>query len=164
MRSLTRFFVIVAVVLFAVSTLTLAGDEKWFDMENCAFCQTLMDPPDMLQNITHEHHNISNGIITVTTVDMKYLKPFRAAVAKMEALGKEMEEGKQVPMCNACMAMGKLMMMGAKWESVTTTHGTVDLMTSDDPKMIKEIQAWGKKSMDEMAKMEKMEHEHGHEH
>lgn len=158
MRSFTKYFVMVAVVLLAVSTLTLAGDEPWFDMEKCGFCKLLMDPPDMLEHASWEHHNIANGIVSVTTVDMEYIKPWRAAEAKMEELGKKMEKGEQVPMCNSCMAMGKLMMMGAKFESVQTTHGNIALMTSDDPKVVAEIQAWGKKTMDEMAKMEKMEH------
>jgi hypothetical protein len=92
------------------------------------------------------------------------MKDWRAAEAKMEEMGKKMEKGEQVPMCNACMAMGKLMMMGAKWESVQTTHGNVSLMTSDKPETVKEIQAWGEKTMDELAKMEKKEKkEQGHE-
>jgi hypothetical protein len=161
-KNLTKYLVIVAVVLVAASTLTLAGDDKWFDMENCGFCKQLMDPPDMLEHATWEHHNIANGIVSVATIDKKYIGPWRAAEAKMEEMGKKMEKGEQVPMCNACMAMGKLMMMGAKWESVTTTHGSVSLMTSDDPATVKEIQAWGKRTMDEMAKMEKMEKEHDH--
>ncbi len=164
MRSLTKYFVIVAIALFAASTLTLAGDETWFDMEKCGFCKLLMEPPDMLEHATWEHHNIANGIVSVATIDKEYIKPWRAAEAKMEELGKKMEKGEQVPMCNACMAMGKLMMMGAKYESVQTAHGNVAMMTSDDPKVITEIQAWGKKTMDEMAKMEKMEHEKGHAH
>jgi hypothetical protein len=155
---------IVAIVLFALSTLSVAGEEKWFDMESCGFCKHLLDPPDMLQHATWEHHNIANGIVSVATIDQKYIKQWRAAEAKMEEEGKKMEKGEQVPMCPACMAMGKLMMMGAKWESVNTAHGSVSMMTSDDPKVVKEIQAWGKKSMDELAKMEKMEHEHGHTH
>jgi hypothetical protein len=163
MRNLTAYLLIGAVVLFAASTLTIAGEGSWFDMENCAFCKNLMEPPDMLQHANWEHHNISNGIVSVVTVDKKYIKDWRAAEAKMEEMGKKMEKGEQVKMCNACMAMGKLMMMGAKWENVNTTHGGVSLMTSDKPETVKEIQAWGKKTMDELAKMEAKGHE-GHEH
>ncbi len=147
------------VVVFA-STMTPAGEPEWFDMEKCGFCKYLMDPPEMLEHATWEHHNISNGIVSVTTIDKEYLKPFMAAMAKMEETGKKMEKGEMVEMCGACTAMGQLMMKGAKWESVNTKHGTVALMISDDPEVVKGIQMWGKRSMDEMAKMEKMEKEH----
>ena len=168
-KSLTKYLVIVAVVLVAASTLTLAGDDKWYDMENCGFCKQLLDPPDMLEHSSYEHHNIANGIISVATVDKKYIGPWRAAEAKMEEMGMKMQKGEQVPMCNACMAMGGLMMKGAKWENIITMHGSVSLMTSDDPAVVKEIQVWAQKSTDEMAKMEKMEKkddhgEHGHDH
>jgi len=152
------------VILFAASTLTVAGEDKWFDLENCGFCQSLLEPPDMLQHATWEHHNISNGIVSVSTVEKEYMDQWRVAEVKMEELGKKMQAGEQVKMCNSCMAMGKLMAMGAKWESVHTTHGGVSLMTSDDPEVVKEIHAWGKKTTDELAKMEKMEHEHGQKH
>lgn len=158
MRHFTPFLLIVVVVLFAASTLTVAGEDSWFDMENCGFCQSLLEPPDMLAHATWEHHNISNGLVSVSTVDKKYIEQWRAAEAKMEAAGKKMEQGEQVKMCNACTAMGKLFMMGAKWESIQTTHGGVSLITSDDPATVKEIQGWGKKTTDELAKMEKMEH------
>jgi hypothetical protein len=124
-----------------------------------------MDPPEMLEHASWEHHNISNGIVSVTTVDKKYIKNWRAAEANMEKLGKKMEKGEQVSMCNCCTAMGKLMMMGAKWESITTSHGNVSLTTSDDPKVVAEIQSWAKKTMSALAMMEQQhEHEHGHEH
>ncbi|MFH1756240.1 MAG: hypothetical protein ABIA59_11130 [Candidatus Latescibacterota bacterium] len=162
MRNLTKCFLIAAMVLIAAYSLTAAQEAKWFDMENCGFCKALMTPPDMLEHATWEHHNIANGIVSVTTVDKEYIGPWRAAEAKMEETGKKMEKGEQVGMCNACMGISSLMMKGAKWESVQTTHGSVAMMTSSDAEVVKEIQAWGKKTMDEMAKME-MEHKHDHE-
>jgi hypothetical protein len=163
MKYLTKFAWIAVLVLFAASLTAVAGDDKWFDMENCEFCKQLMDPPEMLMHTSWEHHNIANGIVSVATVDKEYLDSWRAAEARMEEVGKRMEKGEQVPMCNSCMALGKIMMMGAKYESFPTAHGNVSLITSDDPKMVEEIQAWGKRTTDEMAKMEGMEHEHGHE-
>lgn len=157
MTKFKPYLLIAMIFILAASTWAVAGEGEWFDMANCGFCQALLEPPEMLQHATWEHYNISNGIVSVSTVDKKYIKDWRAAEAKMEELGKKMEKGEQVPMCNACMAMGKLMAMGAKWESVKTTHGNVSLMTSDNPETVKEIQVWGKRSMDELAKMEKKE-------
>ncbi|NIM65397.1 MAG: hypothetical protein GTO51_05330 [Candidatus Latescibacteria bacterium] len=164
MRVYSKLFVTIAIV-FAVATLAFAQEPQWFDMEKCAMCKHLTTHEGLLENMTWEHHNISNGIISVTTAKKEYIPALREAQAKMEAVGKKMEKGEQLPKCGMCMAIGELMMKGAKWECVKTLHGDVCLVTSDDPELVAKIQEWAKRTMAEMKKMEmKHEHKEGKEH
>jgi hypothetical protein len=157
MRKLTIVLLAAVVAMILVSVLIQADEKAWFDLENCDFCKQLTTPPDLLENMGWEHYNISNGLISVTTVNDGYMEAYLAAQARMEETGKKMQKGEPVKMCNMCMAMGKLMMKGVKMENIQTQHGDILLMTSDDPEVVKEIQAWGKRNNDEMAKMEQSE-------
>jgi hypothetical protein len=145
---------LLAAATLVVSGLALAGDEAWFDMEHCSFCKNLMDDPELLHHMTWEQYNLSNGIISVTTVDPEYVEAFAASSAKMAKVGEELMQGKQMPMCNSCKALGMIMMKGPKSEEVKTKHGEIWMMTSDDPAVVKELQGWAKRNMDELAKME----------
>jgi hypothetical protein len=132
-----------------------AGDEApWFDMENCAFCRHLTEPPEMLQSLGWEHHNISNGIVSISTIPEKYAEAYDKAMGMMKETGEKAAQGAEMHTCGMCGAMGALMAKGAKYETVKTDNGYVALMTSDDPEIVTEIQAWGKKTNEELAKME----------
>ncbi|MBD3258987.1 hypothetical protein GF377_11185 [candidate division GN15 bacterium] len=155
---------LVAVAVLALALVALAGDEKpWFDMETCSFCKHLIEDPGLLHHCDWEHHKISDGVLTVTTVEDEYLDAFNTAMANMEEAGKKMQSGEMLPMCGMCTAMGNLMMTGAQWESVTTKHGSVSVLTSDDPAVVEKIHAFADRTNDEMAKMMAAEDEHGHE-
>ena len=160
MRNLMKLLLTAVLIVFAVSALVQAEETAWFDMENCEFCKHLATAPDLKENMSWEHHNISNGLISVTTVREGHLKTLRAAQAKMDEAGKKMQMGEKVEMCNMCSTMGELMMMGAKFEMIQTGHGDVWLVTSADPEVVKEIQEWGKQTTDELAKLEECEKEH----
>jgi hypothetical protein len=157
MRGLHKIAMLLIAGILVISGLALAGDAPWFDMEHCSFCKNLLEDPELLHHMTWEQYSISNGIISITTVDEDYADSFEKANAKMAQAGEEMKQGKQMPMCNSCMTMGKIMMKGPKWEQVPTKHGEIWLMTSDDPAVVKEIQQWAKKNMAELAKMEASE-------
>jgi len=60
-------------------------------------------------------------------------------------------------LCGSCQAYGKLMMSGAKIESVKGSVADVTIMTSDKPELVAEIKAFAQKNRDEMVKMEKAE-------
>lgn len=151
---------VMTICLATVLLLAAAGgaadteEKPWFDMVNCGFCKHLMDDPELLNHCTWEHHNVANGMVSVTTVEKDYLPSYRAAMARMEEVGKKMEQGEMVPMCGMCTAMGGLMMKGVKWENVPTQHGDVTVFTSDDPAMVAEIHAFTDKTNKELAKME----------
>lgn len=143
-----------AMLVLSISAGAAAQEEKpWFDLENCGFCKHLMDDPHLLEHCTWENHNIGNGMMSVTTVDKDYLPSYRVAAKKMQEVSEQMEKGEIVPMCGMCTAMGGLMMKGAKWELVETEVGDVQLMTSDDPEIVKELHAFTEKTNKELAKM-----------
>jgi hypothetical protein len=136
-----------------VSSLAFAGDEAWFDMENCSFCKNYTEDPELIHHMSWEQHSISNGIISVTVVDEEYRESFATCSAKMMKAGEEAMQGKQMPMCNSCMAFGTIMMKGPQSEKVETTNGEIWIMTSDDPEVVKAMQKWAKRNMTELAKM-----------
>ena len=157
MRKLKIVLLTAVLMVLSGSVLAQAEETAWFDLVNCDFCKHLTTPPDLMESMSWEHHNISNGLISVTTVKEGHMEAFLAAQAKMEETGKKMEKGEPVKMCGMCSAMGALMMKGVKMENVRTQHGDIWLMTSGDPEVVKAIQEWGKRNTDEMAKMEACE-------
>ncbi len=153
-------FIAVVVLLFAA--LLYAADEKpWFDMKNCEFCKNLLDDPKLLDNMTWKIYDISDGILTVSTVKPEYQKSYDKASKAMETIGMKMMSGEinpmDVKMCGSCEYYGKLMMMGAKMETIKTDNGDITLMRSDKPELVKMIQEYGHRSNEAMAEMDKAE-------
>ena len=156
--------VLLLMVLFTIPA--MADEKPWFDMENCAFCKNLLAEEGLMDHITMwEHHKTNNGSVTITVVDEKYVEAYKHAMAMMDEVGKEMEQGKQVYMCGMCEAYGALMMKGAQWEVVESGNVFVTMNYSDDPEVVKEIHAMTDRTKAEMAKLEKMEkHDKEHKH
>jgi len=151
-RSHGWLWVFGALALLA-STSLLAGDAPWFDMENCEMCKPLSEEPGLMSNMTWEQHNISNGIVSVTTVKDEYMAAFRKAQTRMEAVTKRLQKGEQLPLCGGCTAVGQVMMKGARSESVNTNHGEVWILTAADPQIVTEIQAWAVRNQEETKKL-----------
>lgn len=137
------------------------GEMGWFDLQNCAFCKHLAKDPHLMENVKWEHHDISNGVVTITVVAPEYKKAYMEAETAMMDLGKKMETGEvnpmEVPMCGHCQTWGKLIMMGSKVDHVAGELAEVVIMTSDKPELVAEIKAFAQKNREEMAKWEKME-------
>ena len=106
-----------------------------------------------MENVTWEHHDISNGILSVTVVNEKYLDAYRAAHAEMDKTVMRLQKGEMVEMCGSCTAIGACMMKGAKQEYVETSSGDVWIVTSDKAEVVAELQSWAKRSKEETAKM-----------
>lgn len=157
MKGLLKFALPLVAAIVMVSGLALAGDDSWFDMEHCSFCKTMLEDPELIHHMTWEQYPISDGIISLTTVDPAYTKSFETCTAKMEKLSQQLQQGKQMPLCNSCMAFGAIMMKGPKSEQIMTQHGEVWMVTSGDPEVVKELQNWAKKNMAELAKMHEQE-------
>ena len=162
----------VTAILFAALTLLHGvgnagpGESAWFDMQGCAFCKNLVKDPALMKNMTWEHYDISNGAVVITTVKPESKKSYVEAKTAMMDIGKKLETGQltmdKVPMCGHCQAYGKLMMMGAKMESVEGSQADVTILTSDKPEVVKEIKAFAQRNRDEVAKMEQAEKAHAH--
>lgn len=159
MRSRRIVFLILGAALIMALAVVAEEDGPWFDMANCELCKHMMDDPELINHATWEHHNISNGVINITTVDKEYLDSYHAAYKAVEKTAERVMKGENVQMCGMCREYGMLMQAGAKVEYVRTERGDVMLMTSDNPEMVTKIQAWAKHNVDEMLKMETMEKE-----
>jgi hypothetical protein len=144
---------ILLAVLLLFSTFAFSDEDSWFDMENCEFCVTLTEDPHLLANTTWEHHKITNGLVSVTTVKPDFMDAYKKATAKMNEVGKKWEAGEEVKMCNMCKSMGELFALGIITDHIETKHGTVTIMTSTDPEKVARIQAWGDRTNEEHEKM-----------
>ncbi|MFH1373610.1 MAG: hypothetical protein ABII79_07440 [bacterium] len=150
---------LLAVLVLAVGLIAYAGEEaQWFDMENCAFCSNMCKNPELIDHMIWEHHNIANGMLSITTVEPEFKAPYTEAMDAMKKLGEAMEVGKvdmaELKLCGACQHYGTLEAAGAKSEYIFGEAADIFLMTSDDPELVKKIQEYGQRNNDEMAKME----------
>ncbi|MCC6961988.1 MAG: hypothetical protein IT585_01910 [candidate division Zixibacteria bacterium] len=135
-----------------VAALLIAGEKPWLDFNNCDFCKPWTQN-GLMNEMTHEQLNISNGVMTISTVPAARLADYRKTSAMMNEIGQRAAKGEKVNMCGSCEAMGAMMMKGAKFEEVPTKTGSVILLTSSDPAMVTELHDWAKKNLDEYAKM-----------
>lgn len=135
-----------------------AVETPWFDMENCAFCKHLLKDPKLMENMVWEHHDISNGLLMVTTVNPECKKSHQEAMQAMMDLGQKLEKGevdmKDLKMCGSCQHWGMLEEMGAKFEQVQGKTADIMLMTSDKPEVVNKIKEYGQRSREELVKME----------
>lgn len=152
-------FLLLPVFVFGIAMYALAADEPWFDMKNCEMCKAItQEDPALLENMTWEHHSITDGLITVSTVAPAYMAHYKKAEKGMMAVHEKLQKGTDVKLCNMCSAMTDLYKSGkVRNEQVETSNGSVALLTSDDPKIVDKIQKWGERTNAEMMKMEKME-------
>jgi len=139
-----RQLIIPFLAVLLVAMTVMAGEKPWFDMENCDFCKHLMTDPHLMENMTWEQYELSNGLMVVTTVKPEYVESFEKAMKEMEKLGTEMAEGKRtdVKMCGHCEYYGMLMASGAKFENFKTGAGYIDIITSDNPEILKKIRTY----------------------
>ncbi|MEE9271489.1 MAG: hypothetical protein V3V49_14660 [Candidatus Krumholzibacteria bacterium] len=148
-----RLMITLSLVALLVTAAGATGEKPWFDMENCAMCKGFTSKAGLMENVTWEHHDISNGILSVTVVNEKYLDAYRAAHAEMDKTVMLLQKGEMVEMCGSCTAIGACMMKGAKQEYVETSSGDVWIVTSDKAEVVAELQSWAKRSKEETAKM-----------
>lgn len=144
---------IVAIVTFVGMNYINASDKAWFDMEKCEMCVPLMTQEGLMENMTWEHHNVSNGLMSVCTVAEGYMDKYKTAKMGMAKVHEKMMAGEKVELCNMCISMSGTIAKGLTMDNVETMHGSVMLMTSDNAELVTEIQNWGSKTNEEMQKM-----------
>lgn len=160
MKYLSVLIVLVAFfVAPAIAQTPPAPPSAWFDMENCEMCKPLMAQPGLMHNMTWEQHPIANGIVSITTVREPFMKQYKEAQVKMAEIAKRLQAGETVALCPSCVAFGQCVMKGAKLETVEIKHGDLMIATSDNPELVVEMQAWARRSTEEMKKMEEMQKE-----
>jgi len=146
----------VAMVVALAASFSVAGegDDAWFDVHGCAMCKNFSAEPGLLEHIEWENHEISNGVMTVSVIDEEYEDAYERAVHNIGAVGQKLAAGEQLPLCGFCTSYGELMMAGVKVEEVETKLGSVTLMTSTDPQVVKMIQEHAKHTTDEYEKVQ----------
>jgi len=150
--------VTLAVTLLLVFAGPAAADETpWCDMANCAMCEPFMAHPGLMQNMSMEYHDISDGMIQVASVLPAQMAAYKEALAAMDATGKRLQAGEKLPLCGMCQAFGTLMMSGAKEEFIPTNFGHVQMMHGSTPEMVDQIHAFAERTRTEMAKMAEAE-------
>ena len=168
MKRLTM--VMLAVALLVGISMTQADEAKWFDMEHCAMCKPMMDTPGLMESMTCNQYNISNGVLSVSTVPAGKMDAFTKMCDAMDATGAKLMAGESMELCGSCSALSAMFAKGAHFEKVMTSDGDIMLFTADTPELVEGLHDWANKNAEEMAKMmssmgeEKGEHEgHGHE-
>lgn len=161
MVKITRLTVLI--LAFGLAAIALAGDQvkvekqaAWFDMKNCAFCQHLAENDQLLDNMTWEYHDISNGLVAITTVQPDYRKAYKKAQDHMMKLGQELETGQRkmsdLNMCGHCLHYGKLTEAGVKFDYVQADAADIVLITTADSTSLAMIRDFGERNRDELAK------------
>jgi hypothetical protein len=159
------FNALLGLLLVLTVAVSAAGQEEnivtgpqWFDMENCAFCKNLTAQPGLMDHMTWEHHDIANGVMTITTVHPDHKTAYLKAQHDMQAIATDLAAGKRTmadtPMCGHCMAYGMLTMSGAKMEYVAGATADVILITSDNPETVAKIKEFGQRNRTELAAMQ----------
>ncbi len=142
-----------SVILLLVGTVTFAQEKPWFDSVNCAFCKLFAAQPGLLDHMTTEYHNISDGLVSVTHIDKGYEDGFKKAQAGIGNVLREMQTtGKMPYSCPHCTMIGEFQMSGVRMEAVNSDYGIINLYTSSDTAMVAKIQDFGKRSAEAQAK------------
>ena len=150
-----RKMILLTVAAVLVAGVATAGETAWFDMDNCSMCTNISNRHELMGNITWEQHNIEGGIVSVTTVEMKYIEDYRTAHASMVETSMKLQSGEKMEFCGSCSALGMCLMKGVDQQYVETLHGDVWIITSENAEVAAELQAWAKRNKDEMAKAKK---------
>ena len=150
---MSRTIVVLACLALLVSGV-FAGENSWFDMENCAMCKNMTSQAGLMEHMKCEQYPISNGIVTVTNVADGYIDAYRTAHAGMEQTAMRIQKGEALNICQSCQALGMCLMKGAKQEYVKTSSGDIWILTSDDAALVADLQNWVKRNNEEMAKLE----------
>ena len=93
-------FSFLAIALLLVGSANAGDDTSWFDMKNCEICKPMAENPELMKNMSWEHHDLSNGMACVTKVTPEFMDDYRKTHAAMDAVIKRAQAGEQVNMCN----------------------------------------------------------------
>lgn len=139
--------------LFLMTAVTIFAGDAWFDMENCSMCKPMMDKPGLMENMTWEQYDISNGVVGVTTVAAEFKDAFKSCHTEMMAISEKLMAGEEMPLCGSCVTFGGLVGKGMHIENVPTSNGQITILTADNDELVAEIKAWSSKNKEEMKKM-----------
>lgn len=153
-------------ILFCASLPSFAQEHDevaWFDMANCEICKTMAGIEGMMEHVKWEIHPIENGFLSVTVMPDEMKEHWAAAMNDMKSVVAKVEKGEDVKLCGFCKSMGDLIQAGAKKTELETVAGHIEMMTSDDPKVVEKLHAHAKRTIEAHKKMMEMMKEHSHD-
>jgi hypothetical protein len=135
-----------------------ANDALLAEMKKCAVCRAMAEKPDLMEHMTWETHKIDNGMLCVANVPKEHAKEFANLHAKMmqnvAKVKADLREGKAVQLCSFCQSMGDLEKSGAKQQVIDTATGSITLVTSTDPEVVKKIHEQADRVIAEQKKLQ----------
>lgn len=151
------------VLVIALGSVSMAGDSKWFDLENCQMCKPMMETEGFMENVQWETYPIANGMIDVTTVSKGFEEKYKIAHGAMMANWEKLKSGEKMELCGMCQAFSAAMDETVKMETVKTMTGEISLTTSSDAETVAKLQEIAKRNTTEMAAMMAAQEAEGHE-
>ncbi|MBK7143213.1 MAG: hypothetical protein IPH75_14155 [bacterium] len=143
------------IILVASAAMIVAQDAEkpWMDPVNCVFCKEVDAQPGLKDHMRHEYHPIHNGLVSISYIDKDWWDEFAAAQAAMQKVAGNMNPTNLPPMCQHCTKIGEFYMKGVKMEDIRSAEAVVVVYSHTDPTVVKEIQAWGARTTEELKKM-----------
>ncbi len=144
-------FLMVCITLAFLNTAATADD--WFAMDKCEVCKPMSKNMHLMGETKWQTYMLSNGCLSVSVIPPEHKGTMDECHAEMQAVIERAQQGEVVELCGHCKSWNNLMGSGAKKEELDTIGGLITILTSDDPEVVKKIQAHAKKSMVEFQKM-----------
>ena len=141
----------------ALLMVTTVSADEWFDMHKCEVCKPMASNMHLMGEIKWETHMIPNGFLSITVIPAEHKETMDKAHEEMMAVIKRAENGEEMALCGHCQSWGKLLAAGANKLELDTVGGQITLLTSDNPEVVKKIQAHAQRSLDEFKKMMEMQ-------
>jgi hypothetical protein len=129
--------------LLAASALAGQRLEGWFDYEHCAYCRAWAAQPGLVAHSHDEAHELSDGIVWVTTIDNGYEDAFAKALKAEDSVTAELNAGKDLPLCRYCATIGDLAHEGARIEAVPCHSALVTIYSSADTSVVRQLREFG---------------------
>ncbi len=144
-----------SLIVAAALGLSLAGEAEY---HNCGLCKPMAAEPGLMEHLQWETHEISAGMLSVTTVEPAYEQAYARAHAKMMEAVKRLEAGEKMELCPYCRRINELAQAGAKIENIDSKGGHIMAVTASSAEVIDKIHAHARWANAEFAKHA----DHGH--
>ncbi|MEN8008144.1 MAG: hypothetical protein ABFS42_14075 [Candidatus Krumholzibacteriota bacterium] len=163
-KRLALIFGVFALTAFALPLAAAPGTTPWFDLDNCDMCKNMTAEEGLMEAMDWENHLTKDGMVSITVVAPGHEEAFARSMQNMKAAGEKMMTGEKMYLCGFCQSYGGLHMSGASFEHIETKNGTIELVTSHDPAVVKMIHTHGQRTIDEYKKMVAAESHGDHTH
>ncbi len=146
----------IGALLMVVGLMSAWADDNalptWFDYEKCDFCRCWGAEPALVAHTREEFRPLSDGIVWITYIDKDYRPTFTKVMAAEAKVVEDLNAGEKLTVCQYCAAVNSFGKKGVRIEGVEGSDAIVTLYTSTDSSMVRELQAFGARAVEEEAK------------